>query len=168
MRSFDRSCGCRSSGRASLSSRTRPRGLTRVRRSDGPSRACAARQGNPRQRECGRYHRSLSDPPGSELWNPRCPPPISRTVGEDAPASRDQQPRCDRHDLDSLLLANRGMCGLPRVRIHPSDISVHPALQELAACGANAAVRLKQALFGLNKYLRLAKRRDIEISQGVA
>jgi hypothetical protein len=54
------------------------------------------------------------------------------------------------------------------VLLHPSYVSVDPALQKLSACGANAAIGVEQAFFCLDKCLGLAKGRDVEISQGVA
>src|SRR2546430_1173747 len=52
--------------------------------------------------------------------------------------------------------------------LHPSYISVYPALQKLPACGADAAIGVEQAFFGLDKCLGLAKGRDVEIGQCVA
>src|SRR4051812_6730839 len=67
-----------------------------------------------------------------------------------------------------LLQAIRADFDLGSVLLHPSYVAVHPALQELLACRANAAVRLEKAFLGLDKRFGLAKRRHVEIGQDVA
>jgi hypothetical protein len=54
------------------------------------------------------------------------------------------------------------------VLLHPTYVSVDPALQKLSTCGADTAIGLEEAFLGLNKCLGLAQGRDVEIGQDVA
>jgi hypothetical protein len=87
---------------------------------------------------------------------------------------RAERQRNERYQPTAIFVAILGEVGRPRIArqgpprpasglgsvlLHPSDVSVDLTLQELTACGANAAIALEQAFFGLDKCRGLAKRR---------
>src|SRR5690606_12437290 len=59
---------------------------------------------------------------------------------------------------------SRSSVSVPRVLLHPGHITVHPALQEAAAGGADAAIGFEQPVLGLQEDFRLAIRRHVEIA----
>ena len=75
---------------------------------------------------------------------------------------------CPGRDENSLIHLQLLCYGLGAVLLHPSNVPVHPALQELSAGSANAAIGLEQAFFSLDKCLGLAKRGSVKVGQGVA
>ena len=52
--------------------------------------------------------------------------------------------------------------------LHPRNIVVHPALEELPTVRANVARRVEQALLRMDEAFRLGQRRHVEISEHIA
>ena len=50
----------------------------------------------------------------------------------------------------------------------PRHVTIHPALEKFSARGADAAVRVEEAVLHLDEDLRLAKRRYIKIGEDSA
>jgi hypothetical protein len=80
---------------------------------------------------------------------------------------RIQKPKRTPRNAGNPLVACRIGAG-SKVLFHPSRVLRHPALQEGQAAFANAAVRVEQAIFGVDKHFGLAQRGHIQIAQNVA